>query len=146
MKKQFFYSIILLSCLILISCGLSAEDKHRAEILFGDEADSVLRFTPTCNLTRFLDSVQQFQQKKPEVTSVKKEIQFYYASDFNLPTGKVVCFSPNSDWINDNSENGIVSEQIYIHIEDENGGIRVFPVDYKTWLALGSGTRNIILK
>lgn len=142
MKKQFLYSIILLSCLTLTSCGPSQFELEGRKIL----GDSLYDATNCSRLEEVVDSARQVQQSKPKVTPVKKEARFYYATDFNLVPGTVVDFSPNSEWISSNSEGGIVNEQIYIHIKDETGGVRVFPIDYKTWLVLGNDTEDVILK
>ncbi len=147
MKKIFFYSTILLSCSMLTSCGPSAEDKYRAEILFRDEADSVLRSTPLCNLDEVLDSTESYTlaNKASVKQPTSKTTVIYYANDYNLPPGTIVDFSPNSDWIAGNSENGVCTEQIYIHIRDEHNKVKTYPVDYKTWLVLNADPQSQIV-
>jgi len=132
---------------MLISCGPSAEDKLRARVLFGNEADSILQITPLANLTEFLDSTESYTlaNKASIKQSTSKTTVVYYANDYNLPPGAVVDFSPNSDWIAANSENGICTEQIYIHIRDEHNKIKTYPIDYRTWLVLNASPENQII-
>ena len=56
--------------------------------------------------------------------------------DFDLPTGTVMKYSPNDEYINDNSEGERVDFDIYVHIKDENGIRTVHKTEYKTWLTL----------
>lgn len=144
MKKPPFYSIILLLLVsVIIGCGPSAEE---LETRFGPFwNDSINAKGGRCKI----DSILQNTPPNSN-TTVKKDtarILYYSAIDFNLPTGTVVGFSPSPDWISENSEGGIVNEQIYIHIKDETTNtVKVFPIDYKSFIILHYKETTVILK
>lgn len=144
MKKPPFYSIVLLLLVsVIVSCGPSAEE---LEARFGPFwNDSINAKGGRCKI----DSILQNTQPSSGITARKDtaRILYYSAIDFNLPVGTVVGFSPNPEWISENSESGIVNEQIYIHIKDETTNtVKVFPTDYKTFIILHNRETTVILK
>jgi hypothetical protein len=82
-------------------------------------------------------SVTTVHEQKPEQPKV---VPYYRCYDFGLPAGKVVGYSPSNDFIASLSiEEGMKLPDIFIHIRQDDGSVRVEKVTYQTWLKLGEG-------
>ncbi|MFA5152335.1 MAG: hypothetical protein WC554_07250 [Clostridia bacterium] len=68
-----------------------------------------------------------------------KVIAHYRCFDFGLPSGTVVRFSPSDDVLDALSEDEARKKDIYIHILQDNGDIRVEKCTYETWIKLCIG-------
>lgn len=112
--------ILLLSLILLASCGPSKEEVEAREKFRADSIEKLLLS----------------KEVKPEEPKVEEQPKYYLAAEYGLPAGKVIRYSPSSDFIADHSDGGTVNEQIYVHIQFEDGHVSTYPVEYKTWLVL----------
>jgi hypothetical protein len=119
---------IILILTILLLCSCSKKEVKDVEKIQLEE-------------TEVVDSIQHnlsFNVDTPKVDNTR----YYYASDFDLPPGKVVGFSPKDEMIDNFQSKGgdTPDEQIYIHILDKNGVIKVYECSYKAWLTIYEGS------
>lgn len=105
--------LILIAALVLASCGPSAEQKKLAE-----------------------QTKPAIEAPAPAPATV---IKFYKASDFGLyATGTVVGFEPPDEFVNSQLEAG-KQVDLYIHIQDTTGYVRVIKINHETWQNLHTG-------
>jgi hypothetical protein len=78
-------------------------------------------------------TVTVVQEQKPRV------IAYYRCFDFGLPAGTVIRFSPSDNSLDALSEDEARKKDIYIHIQQDDGSIRVEKCTYETWIKLCIG-------
>lgn len=126
------YILAILGVLFLCSCECGTKHRWTEE-----QVRIVMHKSIAQGRAEVLDSIAKLEpiEVTSEPTSKVDSVSIqYYGSDFDLPSGKVVDFSPNDNWITEHPD-----EQIYIHIEDEFGVRKIYPTSYKVWLGVREG-------
>tara|TARA_R110000803_G_scaffold207496_1_gene275458 strand:+ start:166 stop:591 length:426 start_codon:yes stop_codon:yes gene_type:complete len=138
MKKSI---LILLIGATLVSCECGKNKNREAKLYSTDD----ITVTYNNGISKGRQAMKDSLEKRKAAEKQKEQpptptVSAYSAENFNLPTGKVVKYSPSAAYIDDMSPDNEVDFDIYIHIEDEDGMRTVHLTDYKTWLTLKVGS------
>ena len=120
--------LLIIGVTLFISCNCKKQHRWTNE-----EIQVIMSKSEEIGRKEIRDSIGEV----PVVEVVTKKVINYYGSDFGLPSGKVIRFSPVDDYITENQDC-----DIFIHMEDDLGVRKVYPVDYNTWLII---PRNSVL-
>ena len=110
---------LLLTTLVLTSCGPSREELMAREKM---RADSLQALT-TDTLVKVSDG----------------KVGYYYASDFGLVPGKVIRWMPNDDEVIEAGFERDDDYEVYIHILQSDGSVKVMKSTKYAWRNLYTG-------
>ena len=122
-------TLILVFSLFLVSCGPSKE-----------ELDSYYKNRKEADSIKLVGEQIEIDYNRISKKEIKKP-KYYLANQFNLITGTIIHWAPSNDEIFTWKYNGgsKPNRKIYVHIQDNDGMVRVMECNYFTWLNLHTG-------